>query len=150
MPLTHRDVKKILELVDDATSMQEIELVHNGLHFRFVRDAALMTAQQRAVIPALSPSTPRPSARQRFKHDRQENLIRAPMLGTFYRSPASEQGMFVDVGTRVQADQTVAVIKTATRIAAVEAGSDGILTHIFPNDGEFVEFDQSLFTIAET
>lgn len=58
--------------------------------------------------------------------------------------------MFVGVGTRVQAEQTVAVIQTATRIAAVQAGSDGILTHIFPKDGEFVEFDQSLFTIAVT
>jgi acetyl-CoA carboxylase biotin carboxyl carrier protein len=129
--------------------MQEIELVHNGLHFRFIRDAALMTAQRWTVIPAL-PSSPRPSARQRFKHDRQENLIRAPMLGTFSRSPASEQSMFMGVGTRVQAEQTVAVIQTATRIAAVQAGSDGILTHIFPKDGEFVEFDQSLFTIAVT
>jgi biotin carboxyl carrier protein len=147
MQLTHRDVEKILQIVDGATSTREIEFVYNGFHFRFTRDTLPMTARQPAPIPTSASPFPSSSGLQHHKPAQSEELrgqqktaICAPVIGAFFRSP--------DSGTRVQADQTVAVIKTAKRAVAIEAGVDGIVEHIFPNDGDFVEFDQLLLTIA--
>jgi acetyl-CoA carboxylase biotin carboxyl carrier protein len=155
MQLTHRDVKKILQIVDGATTTREIEFVYNGFHFRFIRDTAPTMAQQPAQIPTSAPPLTSPSSLQLHKpvqseqlRSQQKTAIRAPVTGVFFRNPDSGRAGLIETGTRVQADQTVAVIKTAKRVAAIQAEADGIVEHIFPNDGDFVEFDQLLLTIA--
>jgi biotin carboxyl carrier protein len=155
MQLTHRDVEKILQIVDGATSTREIEFVYNGFHFRFTRDTLPMTAREPAPIPTSASPFPSSSGLQLHKPAQSEELrgqqktaICAPVIGAFFRSPDSGRARLIETGTRVQADQTVAVIKTAKRAVAIEAGVDGIVEHIFPNDGDFVEFDQLLLTIA--
>ena len=145
MQLTHRDVKKILQIVDGAASAGEFNFVHNGLHFRFTRDKAA-TARQAAILTASPPSSPPIQSKQ--LRDEKETLIRAPAVGRFYRSPASGKNALVDARTRVEANQTIAVIKAAMRTTAVEPRANGIVKRIFSNDGEFVEFDQPLFLIA--
>jgi acetyl-CoA carboxylase biotin carboxyl carrier protein len=155
MQLTHRDVEKIIQIVDEATTTREIEFVYNGFHFRFIRYTAPTTAQQPVqILTSASPLLP-PSGLQLHKPVQSERLrsqrktaMRAPVIGAFFRSPDSDRARLIEIGTRVQADQTVAVIKTAKRVAAIQAGADGIVEHIFPNDGDFVEFDQLLLTIA--
>ncbi len=151
MQLTHRDVKKILEIVDGAARVSEIEFVHNGLHFRCSRDPA--STRQQTTIPARPPTRAQVSDRDKKtgrKRDNREAVIRAPLVGTFHRSPASAQSVSVEAGTRVQASQTIAAIKTANRISPIQTPDHGIVKHIFADDGEFVEFDQPLFVIRVT
>ncbi len=147
MQLTHRDVKRILAMVDSAASVAELEFVHNGFHFRFIRDKAA-TARQ-AGIPTASPPSQIPIQSKQLRENK-ETLIRAPAVGRFYPSPPSGQGALIGAGTRVEANQTIAVIRAAMRATAVQAPADGIVKRIFANDGEFVEFDQPVFLIAVT
>jgi acetyl-CoA carboxylase biotin carboxyl carrier protein len=147
MQLTHRDVKRILELVDGAASIGEIEFVHNGLHFRFSRDTA--PAQRQTPAPPASPQDTR-AIQSKQLGNAKEILVRAPAAGRFYRSPASDQSALVDASTHVEANQTIAVIKAAMRTTAVQARDDGAVKRTFANDGEFVEFDQPLFIVAVT
>jgi len=150
MQLTHYDIKKILQIIDSAT-LHEIEFVHNGLHFRFINDTGSTTARQPAADPIASPASPQCSETQSEQaRDARKTLIRAFAVGTLYRAPRNGHGASVETGTRVKADQTIAVIKTALSIVPVEAQVDGIVEHIFPDDGDFVEFDQPLFAIAVT
>lgn len=149
MQLTHRDVKKILEIVDAASCVGEIEFVHNGLHFRCSRDPA--ATRQQTTIGASPAANRRTSKTDIEKNQRQrdnpETVIHAPLVGRFYRSPAAGQSLPIEAGGPVQAGQTIAAIKTANRITAIQAPGHCIVTHIFPSDGEFVEFDQALFVI---
>lgn len=142
--LTHSDVSKILEIVDGAPHLNEIEFIHDGFHFHLQR-----------VTPAPLPSralTAEPPLRSvagtKQAFDLQETEVRAPVLGTFYLSSVAGDAAFVKRGQRVQADHTICVIKTTNLHIAIKAGADGVVKHIFPQDGDLVEYDQLLIVIA--
>lgn len=147
MQLSHRDIKKILQVVDGAASASEIDFVHNGLHFRFTRDKSAMAHQPAVSIASASNS---PGFKSNRFGDEKESLVSAPVLGKFYRYPGTNQDLAIDAGMAVCANQTIAVIKTEMGTTAVRARTDGIVKRIFANDGELVEFDQPLFLIAVT
>jgi biotin carboxyl carrier protein len=151
MQLTNRDIKKILEIVDGAPRIGEIEFVHNGLHFRCSRGPA--STPQQTTISALPPSAQTSDLgikKNEWQREKPEAVIHAPLVGTFHSSAASAPGWTVEAGVRVQAGQTIAAIKTANRVTAIQAPADGTVKHIFPSEGDFVEFDQPLFVIRVT
>jgi acetyl-CoA carboxylase biotin carboxyl carrier protein len=141
--LTHSDVSKILEIVDGAPHLNEIEFVHDGFHFHFHRGAPNPLAPQ---TPAAA-SPPLPAGTKQAP-DLKEATLRAPLPGTFCRSPAPGEPSFVELGQCVQADDTICIIQTAAQRTAIKAGGDGVLKHIFPQNGELVEFDQLLIVLT--
>jgi acetyl-CoA carboxylase biotin carboxyl carrier protein len=70
------------------------------------------------------------------------------MLGTFYRSPAPGDPPFVELGKRVQADDTVCLIEVMKLFSSINAGVDGVVTRILVENGTMVEFGQMLIVIA--
>ncbi len=159
MELTHDDVKKILEIIDSAEHLDEIELVYGGFHLRVQRGAgsapaSLQSQPQPAPVVARpstkAPSEPasRPVAGTEYSLGSGEIAIRAPMLGTFYRSPAPGAPPFVEVGQRVQADDTVCLIELMKLFSSIRAGVVGDVKQILPANGELVEFNELLVVIA--
>jgi biotin carboxyl carrier protein len=141
--LTHSQVTKILEIVDGAPHLNEIEFVHDGFHFHFQRGTPTRLAS-RATTAA--PSPPLSGTKQAL--DFKEVTLRAPLPGTFCRSPLPGGAPFVEHGQRVRADDTICIIKTMSHRTAVKAGGDGVVKQIFAQDGELVEFDQLLVALA--
>jgi acetyl-CoA carboxylase biotin carboxyl carrier protein len=141
--LTHSDVSKILEIVDGAPHLNEIEFVHDGFHFHFQRGAPNPLAPQ---APAAA-SPPLPAATKQAP-DLKEATLRAPLPGTFCRSRAPGEAPFVELGQRVQADDTICVIQTTAHRTAIKAAVEGVVRHIFPQNSELVEFDQLLIVLA--
>ena len=74
-------------------------------------------------------------------------LIKAPMLGTFYRSPKPGAPPFVEVGQRVSEDDVVCIIEVMKLFNTVKAGVQGQITKILAGNGQMVEFQQPLFLI---
>jgi len=74
-------------------------------------------------------------------------LIKAPMLGTFYRSPKPGASPFVEVGQRVNEDDVVCIIEVMKLFNTVKAGVRGQITKILAGNGQMVEFQQPLFLI---
>src|SRR5690606_8526408 len=70
--------------------------------------------------------------------------IRAPMLGTFYRSPKPGAEPFVTVGSRVQSDTVIGIIEVMKLMNSAAAGVSGEVVEILAQDGELVEYDQPL------
>jgi acetyl-CoA carboxylase biotin carboxyl carrier protein len=141
--LTHSDVSKILEIVDGAPHVNEIEFVHDGFHFHFQRGTPSPLAPRisAAAPPPLPYGTKQPP-------DPKEATLRAPCPGTFFRSPAPSEASFVEPGQRVHADDTICIIQTAAHRIAIKAGVDGVVKHIFPQNRELVEFDQLLIVLS--
>jgi len=75
--------------------------------------------------------------------------IKAPMLGTFYRSPKPGAPPFVEVGQLVAPDDTVCIIEVMKLFNTVKAGMRGRIAKIFPKDAQMVEFQQTLFLVEE-
>jgi acetyl-CoA carboxylase biotin carboxyl carrier protein len=73
--------------------------------------------------------------------------ITSPMVGTFYRAPAPEEPPFVDVGDRIASGQTVCIIEAMKLMNELEAEISGKIVEILVQNGEPVEFGQTLMRV---
>ncbi len=80
-----------------------------------------------------------------------ENIVPivAPMVGTFYRSPAPEASSFVEVGQMVTEGQTVCIIEAMKLMNEIEAEIPGRVVDILVENGQPVEYGQTLFIIEK-
>jgi acetyl-CoA carboxylase biotin carboxyl carrier protein len=157
MELTHDDVKKILEIIDGATHLDQIEVVYGGFHLRAqrgretessVRGTPSLATAPRSSAPSPSPVTARPPQRPEPTLGEGELAVRAPMLGTFYRAQTPGAPPFVEVGQRVRADDTVCLIEVMKLFNSVKAGVDGVVTQILAENAKLVEYNQVLIVIS--
>ena len=150
MALTNDDVKNILNVVDNAPHIGEIELVCGGLHLRIHRDPVSAAASNgpAAARPAAVPSIGKSA--QSFDGVTRAHaggtIVRAPAVGVFHASPAPGQPPFVRIGQPVGAGDTVGLVG-ATDPSRITAGAAGTIREILVDDGDLVEFDQALFVI---
>jgi acetyl-CoA carboxylase biotin carboxyl carrier protein len=70
------------------------------------------------------------------------------MVGTFYRSPSPTSGPFVEVGQSVKAGDVICIVEAMKMMNQIEADKSGVVESILAEDGQPVEFDQPLITIA--
>jgi acetyl-CoA carboxylase biotin carboxyl carrier protein len=75
--------------------------------------------------------------------------IRAPMLGTFYRTPKPGAPPFAEVGSFVKEDDPVCIIEVMKLFNTVKAGVRGKIVQICAEQGQMVEFQQTLFLIEK-
>jgi acetyl-CoA carboxylase biotin carboxyl carrier protein len=74
-------------------------------------------------------------------------VVRAPLVGTFYRAPQPDADPFVSVSDFVEAGQTLAVVEAMKLLNHINAEVAGRVVEICVGDGEPVEFDQPLIRI---
>ncbi|MGP5546453.1 acetyl-CoA carboxylase biotin carboxyl carrier protein [Psychrobacter alimentarius] len=77
-----------------------------------------------------------------------ENNVTAPMLGTFYLRPEPTAEPFFKVGDQIEAGQTLCIIEAMKMMYEVKAETSGTLKEILVEEGDVVEYEQPLFTIA--
>ncbi|NES81312.1 MAG: acetyl-CoA carboxylase biotin carboxyl carrier protein, partial [Moorea sp. SIO2B7] len=73
--------------------------------------------------------------------------ITSPMVGTFYRSPAPDEAAFVEVGDRIRTGQTVCIIEAMKLMNEIEAEVSGEVMEVLVENGEPVEYGQTLMRI---
>lgn len=76
-------------------------------------------------------------------------LVTSPFVGTFYRTPSPDQPPFVDVGSVVKKGQVLCIVEAMKLMNEIEAETAGKVTEILVENGEPVEFGQSLFRIEQ-
>jgi acetyl-CoA carboxylase biotin carboxyl carrier protein len=73
--------------------------------------------------------------------------IQSPMVGTFYRSPAPDEPAFASVGDRIRLGQTVCIIEAMKLMNEIEAESAGQVMEVLVENGQPIEFGQTLLYI---
>lgn len=76
--------------------------------------------------------------------------IRSPLPGVFYRRPSPQSDPFVEVGSTVEADTTVAIIEVMKQFFDVPAGVSGTIASVAVDDAEMVDAGQVLFTVRQS
>ena len=153
MQLDHDQLKELLTFLS-ASDIQEFRL--QGEDFRLVvrrnwpssAPAPQVASAAPAIAPAPppaavapAPSPPPPSSRSDLQP------LTAPMVGTFYRSPAPGEPAFVEVGSRIQAGQPVCILEAMKLMNELEADISGEVVEILVESGTPVEFGQVLMRI---
>ena len=75
------------------------------------------------------------------------NVVKSPMVGTFYSKPSPDAEPFVEVGQVVKKGQTLCIIEAMKLMNEIESEFDGVLKEILVKDGEPVEYGKPLFVI---
>jgi len=73
--------------------------------------------------------------------------IKSPIVGTFYRKPAPDKSPYVELGDHVNTGDVVCIVEAMKMMNEIKSEFTGIVTAISVEDGEPVEFDQSLIII---
>ena len=154
-----RKVKKLIELLEES-GIAEIEITEGEESVRISRYggqvvtqvAHAMPAQAAAPAPASPASaapaaTPAATAQGAEKPPSAENVVTAPMVGTFYASPAPGSKSFVEIGSEVKIGQTLCIIEAMKMMNQIESDKSGRVTSIMARNGDPVEFGQPLFVI---
>ena len=75
------------------------------------------------------------------------NIIKSPIVGTFYRKPSPEKPPFVNVGDTVSEGDVVCIVEAMKMMNEIKSEYPGKIISILPSDGQPIEFDQTLIII---
>jgi acetyl-CoA carboxylase biotin carboxyl carrier protein len=79
----------------------------------------------------------------------EEHVVKAPIVGTFYRAPSPDSDPFVEVGDTVEEGDVLCIIEAMKLMNEIECETSGTIKEILVEDAEPVEFDQPLFVLDE-
>ncbi len=135
-----RKVKKLIELMEDS-DIQEIEIKEGEDAVRISRASSEVRPQ--VVAPVAPVATIRTEAPKLSGH-----VVRAPMVGTFYRAPSPNSPPFVESGQQVRAGDILCIVESMKMMNQISTDKSGVVEAILVDNGMPVEFDQPLFTIV--
>ena len=100
--------------------------------------------------PAVMPAAPAPApAAAEAKADVPAgNVVKSPLVGTFYAAPAEDAEPFVKVGDSVKEGQVLAIVEAMKLMNEIESDYTGTVKEILVENGQGVEFGQPLFVIG--
>jgi acetyl-CoA carboxylase biotin carboxyl carrier protein len=161
MELSEDDVLHILKLIDESKfdyfqlEVGELKItVSKGDPIPIAgttQPAAISAAPSAAPVPA---ATPKPAAQAAAAPSAKPAVIpegmlpiTAPLLGTFYVAPEPGAPPFVKVGQQITEDTTVGLIEVMKVFNSVRAVVKGTIVEVVAQNGQFVEFGQTLFIV---
>ncbi len=153
-----RKVKKLIELLEES-GIAEIEITEGEEAVRISRYAASSPAIHSAPVvhhaPVAAPvqaaapaSAPAAEVAASAPAETPGHKVAAPMVGTFYRSPSPEAEPFVKVGDTIQAGDVLCIIEAMKMMNQIEAEVSGKVLSVEVENGEPIEFGQTLFVIG--
>ena len=156
-----RKVKKLIELLDES-GIAEIEITEGEEAVRISRYPQGVTVPQPpthavvapvpaapapATAPAVESEAPAASAPAEAEED--GFLVTAPMVGTFYAASSPGAAPYVQVGDRIKEGDTLCIIEAMKMMNQIEADVSGVVKSIRVQNGEPVEYGQTLLVIDQ-
>lgn len=149
------DINQIRELVRVAeeSGVGEIVVEEEGARIAVRMPSAVAAAPVAAAsapaAPVAAASAPAPAAAPASENDRPSNwhAVKAPMVGTFYTSPAPGEPPFVKVGDEVTANQTLCIVEAMKLMNEITAEEMGTICEVCVEDATPVEYGTVLFYI---
>jgi acetyl-CoA carboxylase biotin carboxyl carrier protein len=154
-----RKLKKLIDLVQES-GIAELEITEGEEKVKIVKGgaAAMVAAAPTMMAPvaAAAPAAVRgtaaataaavPAAEPAGAPE--GHVVKAPMVGTFYRSPSPDAKVFVEVGQAVKEGDTICIIEAMKLMNEIEADASGVVKAILVENGQPVEYGQPLFILG--
>ena len=148
-----RKVKKLIELLDES-GIAEIEITEGEESVRISRygqNAAPAPVAVAAAPIAAAPVAAAPAAAPAVSAEPEEDgfEVTAPMVGTFYAASSPGAAPYVQVGDRINEGDTLCIIEAMKMMNQIESDVEGIVKSIRLQNGEPVEFGQTMIVIDQ-
>ncbi len=153
-----RKLKKLIDLVEES-GIAELEITEGEEKVRISRvnqttQATVATAPQAATPQVITTATAVeatpaiPAAEAMAPAEPEGHVVKAPMVGTFYRSASPGAKPFVEVGQRVNQGDTLCIIEAMKLLNEIEADCSGVIKEILAENGQPVEYGEPLFVLG--
>jgi acetyl-CoA carboxylase biotin carboxyl carrier protein len=148
-----RKLKTLIDLVAES-DIAELEVTEGESKVRILKSSPApqnqmvmmqqpQMAPQQAPAPALAAIATPPAAVVP-----EGDIVKSPMVGTFYRSSAPGTAPYVEIGSTVKEGDTLCIIEAMKLLNEIEADTSGVVKQILVENGQPVEFGQPLFVIG--
>ncbi|KFE51934.1 acetyl-CoA carboxylase biotin carboxyl carrier protein [Pseudomonas syringae] len=148
-----RKVKKLIELLEES-GIDELEIREGEESVRISRHSKTPAQPYYAPAPMAAPVAAPAAAPVAVVAEAPAapklngTVVKSPMVGTFYRTPAPTSPAFVEVGQTVKKGDTICIVEAMKMMNHIEAEVSGVIESILVENGQPVEYDQPLFTIV--
>ena len=137
-----RKIKKLIQMLQDS-DLREIEVKEGEESVRIARGIDTPSNSLQSTQANISPT----SNNQDITSISSGSSIKSPIVVTFYRKPAPDKPPYVELGDHVNTGDVVCIVEAMKMMNEIKSEFTGIVTAISVEDGEPVEFDQSLIII---
>lgn len=155
-------VKKLLDLISES-EVDEVSIEEGDFKIKVKKtsDAPSQAPMQYQIPqqsqPPQQPAQPQADQGTASKSEESEKseskpdgeVVKSPIVGTYYESPSPDSDPFIKVGDHVDAGQTLCIVEAMKIMNEIEAEFAGTIQKILVSDASPVEFDQPLFIIKK-
>ncbi|MFL2883026.1 MAG: acetyl-CoA carboxylase biotin carboxyl carrier protein [Pelagibacteraceae bacterium] len=136
------DKKLIKELVDnlDEFNLTELEYQEGNTKVKVSKGSKASIEQSKGNVIT-------PSNKAVLSDDDEGTRIKSPIIGTAYLAPEPGAKKFIEVGAKIKKGQTIMIVEAMKTMNHIPSPTDGIVKKILVNDGQPVEFGQSLVVL---
>jgi acetyl-CoA carboxylase biotin carboxyl carrier protein len=147
-----RKLKTLIDLVSDS-NVSELEITEAEGKVRIVKGGVAVAQAYAMPVPAVAAPAPAPAAPTAAAAAPAQtpaaagHAVKSPMVGTFYRQASPGANAFVEIGSVVKEGDTLCIIEAMKILNEIESDKSGTVTQILCENGQAVEYGQSLFVI---
>ena len=147
-----RKLKTLIDLVSES-NISELEITEAEGKVRIVKAAAQVAAPMMMMAPsqpmAAGPAPVAPGAVTPAVVEPVEtgHIVKSPMVGTFYRASSPGAKPLAEIGQPVKEGESICIIEAMKIMNEIEADKSGTIVRVMVDNGQAVEFGQSLFVI---
>ncbi len=152
-------VRKLVKLLSES-SLGELEIEEDGRKIRLAKQPVASPDVQQtlpvpapvpaaATVPTLAVPAPAPAPPPPPETDRYHQ-IKSPIVGTFYRAPAPDAAPFVQVGSSIAPGTVLCIVEAMKLMNEIESDVSGKIVKVLVENGQPVEYDQTLFLVEPT
>lgn len=153
-------IKKLLDLVSES-DVDEVSIEEGDFKVKVKKKAdpaasapvqyQIPAQSQQSAQPAQAPPAPSTEGSKDEASEKQPagEVVKSPIVGTFYESPSPDSDPFVTVGDRIEKGEPLCIVEAMKIMNEIEAEFSGTVKKKLIEDGTPVEFDQPLFIIEK-
>ncbi len=143
-----RKLKTLIDLVSES-NISELEITEADGKVRIVKSEGAVAQQvyMPAAVPMAAPAAAAAIAAAPALVEDTGHAVKSPMVGTFYRSASPTAKPFAEVGQQVKEGEPICIIEAMKIMNEIDADKTGTVTKVLCENGQPVEFGQTLFVI---
>lgn len=142
--MNYDDIKRLIEDMGNS-KLTEINIdFPDGTKIGMKKEIGNIVENQKVVIQEVEPQV---ASTENKTQENEGNIVKSPMVGTFYLRPDPNSEPYVEVGKVVKKGDVLCIIEAMKLMNEIESEFDGEVAEILVKDGEMVEYGKPLFRI---
>lgn len=145
--MNYEDIKKLIEDMGNS-KLTEINIdFPDGTKIKMKKDKELQIVEKTADKIIQSQPIEQSQTIQENPKTEEGNIVKSPMVGTFYLRPDPNSAPYVEVGKTVKKGDVLCIVEAMKLMNEIESEFDGTIVEVLVKDGEMVEYGKPLFRI---